>query len=261
MRSKGFFFTDKKRELWAGIRIDTLVVLMVLLCSIPALASDEPPLSLESDDLFAEYDSDKNEPSVPDPLYWFNYSMYHFNDKLYFWGLKPLAQGYKFVAPVELRRGIDNFFYNILFPVRLVNNLLQGKLTSAGQEFSIFMINTMGSLGFERIAQDQHGFKDSREDLGQTLGTYGLGQGFYLVLPFLGPSSLRDFAGKVGDYFLSPTGYMDDTEVKIGVTAMDQINGTSLRIGDYEALKAVAFDPYIALKDAYLQLRQSRVEE
>ncbi len=261
MRTKGILFIDKKREIFPGTRIAALVIFLVLLCSLPALASDTPTLSLEVDDLFAEYESDKKEPTVPDPLYWFNYSMYHFNDKLYFWGLKPLAQGYKFVAPVELRRGINNFFYNILFPVRLVNNLLQGKIISAGQEFSIFMINTMGSLGFERIAQEKHGFKDSREDLGQTLGSYGLGQGFYLVLPFLGPSSLRDFAGTAGDYFLNPTGYIDSNEVKVGGTALDVINGTSLRIGDYEALKEAAFDPYIALKDAYLQLRQNRVEE
>jgi len=252
---------DKKREIIPGTKSAVLVILMVILCAFPALARDSTALSLEADDLFAEYEADKKQPSVPDPLYWFNYSMYHFNDKLYFWGLKPLAQGYKFVAPVELRRGINNFFYNTLFPVRLVNTLLQGKITSAGQEFSIFMINTMGSLGFERIAQDKHGFKDSREDLGQTLGAYGLGQGFYLVLPFLGPSSLRDFAGKAGDYFLSPTGYLEDAEVKLGATALDVVNGTSLRIGDYEALKEAAFDPYIALKDAYLQLRQNRVEE
>jgi len=261
MTTKEILFMDKKREILPGARVAALVIFMVLLCSFPVLASDTPALSLEADDLFAEYESDPKEPSVPDPLYWFNYSMYHFNDKLYFWGLKPLAQGYKFVAPVELRRGINNFFYNILFPVRFVNTLLQGKITSAGQEFSIFMINTMGSLGFERIAQEKHGFKDSREDLGQTLGSYGLGQGFYLVLPFLGPSSLRDFVGKAGDYFLSPTGYMNDSEVKMGLTALDVVNGTSLRIGDYEALKESAFDPYISLKDAYLQLRQNRVEK
>ncbi len=256
---------DKKWEILPGTGVAAMVIFMVLLCSFPVLASDSdritPSLSLETDNLFAEYDSDLKEPSVPDPLYWFNYSMYHFNDKLYFWGLKPLAQGYKFVAPVELRRGINNFFYNILFPVRFVNTLLQGKVTSAGREVSIFMINTMGSLGFERIAQDKHGFKDSREDLGQTLGSYGLGQGFYLVLPFLGPSSLRDFVGKAGDYFLSPTGYLNDTEVKMGVTALGVVNGTSLRIGDYEAVKEAAFEPYISLKDAYLQLRQNWVEK
>jgi phospholipid-binding lipoprotein MlaA len=261
MEIKRVFFMEKKRGIVFRTGIAALLIFMVLLCSLPAMASDTQELSLEADDLFAEYESDAKESFVPDPLYWFNYSMYHFNDKLYFWGLKPLAQGYKFVAPLDLRWGINNFFYNILFPVRFVNNLLQGKMTSAGQECSIFIINTMGSLGFARIAQDKHGFKDSREDLGQTLGSYGLGQGFYLVLPLLGPSSLRDLAGKAGDYFLSPTGYIDSTEVKVGVTALDVVNGTSLKIGEYEELKEAAFDPYIALKDAYLQLRQNRVEQ
>ncbi len=241
-----------------------MVVVMVGICSstIPAMAaSASQPVALEGDDLFAEYESDNKASAVADPLYWFNYSMYQFNDKLYFWGLKPLAKGYRAVAPLVLRQGIHNFFDHILFPVRLVNSLLQGKMRAAGQECSIFIINTMGSLGFSRIAQEQHGFKDSNEDLGQTLGTYGVGQGFYLVLPFLGPSTLRDLAGRVGDYFLSPTGYIEPTEASLGVKAFDTVNDTSLRIGDYEALKEAAFDPYIALKDAYLQLRQTRVAQ
>lgn len=244
-----------------GISIVLILAVLMGIFSSPAMAGKLQNAAVEGDDLFAEYESEKKAPVVPDPLYWFNYGMYQFNDKLYFWGLKPLAKGYRAVTPLVLRQGINNFFDNILFPVRLVNNLLQGKFTSAGQECSIFMINTMGSLGFSRIAQEQHGFKNAKEDLGQTLGTYGLGQGFYLVLPFLGPSSLRDLTGRVGDYFLSPTGYIEPTEASLGVKALDTVNDTSLRIGDYEALKAAAFDPYIALKDAYLQLRQHRVEQ
>ncbi|SMC49751.1 phospholipid-binding lipoprotein MlaA [Desulfocicer vacuolatum DSM 3385] len=252
---------ERQQKMLCCTGVGIVVSLLVLICSLPAMADERQLSYSEADDLFAEYEADDRQPAVPDPLYWFNYSMYHFNDKLYFWGLKPLAQGYKIVAPPVLRRGIHNFFYNALFPVRFVNNLLQGKITSTGNEFSIFMINTMGSLGFARIAQDEHGFKDSREDLGQTLGSYGVGQGFYLVLPFLGPCTLRDVAGKAGDYFLNPTGYIDSTEVRMGVTALDVVNGTSLRIGDYEALKEASFDPYIALKDAYVQLRQNQVEQ
>ena len=244
-----------------GVRVLLVVVLVAVLYTVPAMAGTAQPADLEGDDLFAEYESEQTEPAVADPLYWFNYSMYQFNDKLYFWGLKPLAKGYKAVTPLVLRQGIHNFFYNVLFPVRFVNSILQGKMRTAGEQCSIFLINTMGSLGFSRIAQDLHGFKDVDEDLGQTLGTYGVGQGFYLVLPFLGPSTLRDLTGRVGDYFLSPTGYIEPTEASLGVRAFDTVNNTSLHIGDYEALKEAAFDPYIALKDAYLQLRQSRVAQ
>ena len=263
MKNKQLFCVDKEHNTWirTGVLMVLILVFLMGMCTVPAMAEKTSKAILEGDDLFAEYESDTKDFTVPDPLYWFNYGMYHFNDKLYFWGLKPLAKGYRKVTPLVLRQGIHNFFDHILFPVRLVNNLLQGKFQSAGQECSIFVINTMGSLGFSRIAQDQHGFKDSREDLGQTLGTYGFKQGFYLVLPFLGPSSLRDLTGSIGDYFLSPTGYIDPTEASLGVRALDTINDTSLRIGDYEALKDAAFDPYIALKDAYLQLRQSRVEQ
>ncbi|GAB6144175.1 MlaA family lipoprotein [Desulfocicer niacini] len=263
MKNNQILWVYKRRGalVQTGISIVLILAVWMGIFSSPAMAEklENPPL--EADDLFAEYESENKGPVVPDPLYWFNYGMYQFNDKLYFWGLKPLAKGYRAVTPLVFRQGINNFFNNILFPVRLVNNVLQGKFTSAGQEISIFMINTMGSLGFSRIAQDQHGFKDSKEDLGQTLGTYGLGQGFYLVLPLLGPSSLRDLTGRVGDYFLSPTWYLEPTEASLGVTALDTVNDTSLRIGDYEALKDAAFDPYIALKDAYLQLRQNRVEQ
>ncbi len=263
MKNKLILYVHKSRGALVQTGISTVVILVVLMgiFSSPAMAGKLQNAAVEEDDLFAEYESETKKSVVPDPLYWFNYGMYAFNDKLYFWGLKPLSKGYRAVTPLVLRQGIHNFFNNILFPVRFVNNVLQGKFTSAGQEFSIFMVNTMGSLGFSRIAQDQHGFKDANEDLGQTLGTYGLGQGFYLVLPLLGPSSLRDLTGSVGDYFLSPIGYLESTEASLGLTALDTVNDTSLRIGDYEALKEAAFDPYIALKDAYLQLRQNRVEQ
>lgn len=236
-------------------------LLLLLLWSTTGAAATTGAATLENDNLFEDYETEVNIPHVPDPLYWFNQGMYRFNDKLYFWGLKPLASGYRRVTPAALRRGVKNFFHHTLFPVRFVNSLLQGKVSAAGRECSIFLINTMGSLGFERIAQDEYGLKSSREDLGQTLGRYGLGQGVYLVLPFFGPSTLRDFAGRIGDYFLDPVGYVEPVEATTGLVVLDVVNDTSLRIGDYEALKEAAFDPYTAMKDGYLQLRANRVKE
>jgi phospholipid-binding lipoprotein MlaA len=98
-------------------------------------------------------------------------------------------------------------------------------------------------------------------DLGQTLGVYGLGQGFYIVWPILGPYSARDSIGIVGDYFLYPASYLTPWYDGLAVRAYEEVNDTSLRIGDYEFIKEAAIDPYVALRDAYAQYRQKKVEK
>lgn len=215
----------------------------------------------EMEGLFSEY-NEKDVATLRDPLYWFNYGMYTFNDRLYTWVLRPVAKGYKAVLPLPLRRGINNFFYNTLFPVRFANSLLQGKFSPAVSEVNIFVINTVvGGLGFARPAQDVFDMKNAEEDFGQTLGSYAIGDGFYLVLPLFGPSTLRDLVGRVGDFFLTPVNYVEPTALSYGLKGEDTINATSLRIGEYEALKEAALDPYIALKDIYLQHRKKSIED
>ncbi|MFO7750818.1 MAG: VacJ family lipoprotein [Desulfobacteraceae bacterium] len=214
------------------------------------------------DDFFEDYAVAEDREQVPDPLYWFNYTMYTVNDKLYLWALEPVAKGYKAVAPRVVRRGVKNFFDNILFPVRCANSLLQGKFKGAGREVGIFFINsTAGCLGFSRPAQEVFNLENSREDLGQTLGTWQLGQGFYLVLPLLGPSTLRDALGTAGDSFLDPVTYVDPSLLAAGIKTVDTVNSLSFKIGDYQSLKEASFDPYDAMKNGYLQSRQSKVQE
>jgi phospholipid-binding lipoprotein MlaA len=214
-------------------------------------------------DLFEEYDEGVEDVQmVADPLYYFNYAMYSFNDFLYFYALKPVAQGYKFIAPTVVRNGVNNFFFNLLFPVRFINNLFQGKLNAASDEIGIFISNsTLGVLGFNQFAQKHLNMKTSDEDLGQTLGTYSIGDGFYLVLPILGPSTLRDALGRAGDYFLTPINYVEPWELGLGINIYDKINRTSFRIGDYEALKDASLDPYVAFRNAYIQNRRSEIEK
>ncbi|MBF0468499.1 MAG: VacJ family lipoprotein [Desulfamplus sp.] len=217
---------------------------------------------LYSDDLYGDEYVRKPEKSVADPLYWLNYAMFSFNDKLYFWVLKPVARGYKFITPDPLRSGIRNFFHNSLFPLRFVNNLLQGKGGQAVSEVKSFAINTVGGgLGFATPAQYVFGIKTYNEDMGQTFGRYSVKEGFYLVLPLMGPSTLRDAVGSVGDFFLSPTTYIEPAELALGVSSLDRINDVSFRIGDYEALKKAALDPYISVKDAYIQMRRKQIQE
>ncbi len=201
-------------------------------------------------------------PAIADPIEPLNRALFAFNDKAYFWVMKPVAQGYRKIVPETARISVRNFFRNITTPVRFVNNLLQGKIRNAGVELLRFAINSTGGIGglFDP-ARDDFQLLPRDEDLGQTLGKYGLGHGLYIVLPLLGPSSLRDAAGLAGDSFLDPLNYVDDAEVAIGAKVWKAENEVSLRIGEYEDLKKSAIDPYVAVRDAYSQYRAKQVKE
>lgn len=229
---------------------------------VPEELTEEPTDDLD-DDLFDEYDDTAaEEQMVADPIYYFNYAMFNVNDFLYFYAMKPIAQGYGFIIPTPVRSGINNFFYNLLFPVRFVNNIFQGKGSAAGNEFTAFFVNsTVGILGFNNFAQKHMDIKLHDEDLGQTLGSYNIGDGFYIVLPLLGPSTLRDAVGRAGDWFITPINYATPWELSWGLWGTDKINRTSFRIGDYEALKEASLDPYVAIKNAYIQNRRSLIKQ
>jgi len=208
----------------------------------------------------AEYD--QCDYRIADPVKYWNLAIYHFNDKFYFWVLKPLVKGYIAVTPRIMRTGVQNFFINITTPIRLVNSLLQFKIKPVGTETIRFALNsTVGILGFWDPAEKYYGLKPKDEDLGQTFGFYGIGNGFYIVWPFLGSSSLRDSVGLLGDRFLNLVSYVKPWEVSIGITGYQIVNRTSFKIGDYEAVKEAAIDPYEALKDGYIQYRTKRINE
>jgi len=212
------------------------------------------------DDFEEEYQEEAGR--VADPIAPWNRAMFHFNDKFYFWSLRPFAKGYKAVVPRPVRVGVRNFFNNITTPVRLANCLLQGKVESACAEISRFLVNsTIGVLGFGNPAKKDPLLNSSEEDLGQTLAAYRIGNGFYIVWPFLGPSTLRDSVGMIGDGFLNPVNYVEPVEAAVGITAYETMNETSFRIGDYESFKKAAIEPYEALRDAYIQNRKKKVSE
>ncbi len=166
-----------------------------------------------SEEEIGETKIDIEEKLIADPLEPFNRAMYHFNDKLYYWVWKPAAQGYKFVVPEEVRGLFSNFYYNIKAPVRIVNNLLQGKPGYAAVELLRFLINsTMGVAGLRDCAKDCFDITGRDADFGQTLGKYGIGFGFYVVAPFLGPTSPRDGIGWLVDWTLRPTTYVGDPD-------------------------------------------------
>ncbi len=212
----------------------------------------------------AEDEGEAEAVQIADPLYYWNKGVYHFNDRLYFWVMKPVTRGYKAVTPQFLRTGLSNFFNNLGTPVRFVNNLLQGRSEQAGVELGRFMVNTVaGGLGFWDVAKYESPLRNrpNEEDLGQTLGVWGVGNGFYIVWPVLGPSTLRDSVGRVGDSPLYPLFYVDSTGTIIAAEAVDQVNDLSFRLGDYESLKESALDPYTAIRDAYLQSRREQIRK
>jgi len=199
--------------------------------------------------------------SIPDPLEPFNRAMFHFNDKLYFWVLKPVAQGYNKVVAEGVRISVRNFFANVTFPIRFVNCLLQANFNGATIELSRFTVNTLLGLGglFDPASSQEMKLVKQDADFGQTLGVYGVGQGIFLTWPVLGPSTPRDTVGLAGDWFVNPITYLPPWYVPYALNSYDRVNEVSLRIGDYEALKEAAIDPYLALRDAYLQYRQKKV--
>jgi len=200
--------------------------------------------------------------TIADPIYPWNKAMYHFNDKLYFWVLKPVAKGYSSVMPEDIRIATRNFFSNLTTPVRFVGCLLQLRIKDAGNELVRFVYNsTAGVLGLADAAKADFNIVRRNEDVGQALGSYGIGHGFYIVWPFIGPSSLRDTVGWAGDYFLDPVSYVNPVEASLGIRTYDEVNETSLRIGDYEDLKEAAIDPYVSIRNAYIQYRQKKVDE
>jgi phospholipid-binding lipoprotein MlaA len=218
--------------------------------------------SLDDFDFFDEEEEAQETATIADPLRGWNEAVFVFNDKAYFWVIKPIGQGYAKVVPEPARKGLKNFFHNILMPVRFVNCILQGKGEAATGEFGRFMLNsTVGVLGFGDPAARYPHLNPDAEDFGQTLGRYGIGNGFYIVWPFLGSSTLRDSVGDVGDWFLEPVNYLDSRIARYSIKAGDKVNAISFRIGEYEAFKDAAIDPYTAYRDFYIDYRREKVRK
>lgn len=200
--------------------------------------------------------------SIADPLEPVNRLFFLFNDRLYYWVLKPVARVYGGFIPDDLQIAFRNFFDNLRTPARAVSSLLQGKVADSSKEVGRFVLNsTVGIFGVGDFARDVLDWRSSYEDLGQTLAFYGAGGGFYINWPFIGPSNFRDSLGLLGDAYLHPIIFLDvDWGTVVGLWAFEKVNYTALTIGDYELFTETALDPYAAVKDAYQQYRQGLIE-
>jgi phospholipid-binding lipoprotein MlaA len=227
------------------------------------MASDLPVLMAQLKDPVGEETEIEERPdTIADPLEPVNRIFFHVNDKLYFWALKPISSGYRVVVPEDLRLGVKNFFSNLTTPVRLVNCLLQANFKGAGNETIRFLLNsTLGLAGFLDPAKTELRIEKRDEDFGQTLGFWGIGPAFYIEWPILGASSLRDTFGYAGDLLLDPKTYLiQSVPVGLAIRTYDQVNETSLRIGEYEDFKRNTLDPYIAKREAYHQNRKHKIK-
>jgi len=245
-----------------------LILLMALVLgarAVPLWAAEDQVTAGESDysDLYAEFDGEEEPaPIIADPIEPVNRAMFWFNDKLYFYLLKPVARGYRAVVPEPARVSVGNFFSNLWTPIRAVNSLLQLKGEAAARELARFTINTtIGFGGLLDPAGKHAGLEKQDEDFGQTMGRYGVGPGFYLVLPVLGPSNLRDGIGRIPDYYLDPLTYMLDGYESWGARGFERVNYLSLDKDTYEGVKRESLDPYITIRNAYIQHREAQIEK
>jgi phospholipid-binding lipoprotein MlaA len=254
---------------------------------IVAAAAQAPPST-------AVGDSSEEEPFDPfaktgelqleeyDPWESLNTKFFEFNRQLDRWVLKPVAKGYNYVIPNIVQVGVTNIFYNSRATPRFLNNVLQGKFKGAGIEAGRFLINTtVGIGGFFDVAH-RFNLTTPEEDTGQTLGFYGVPPGPYLMVPILGPYTVRDLIGYGGDIALNPIYWLilptmhnidsiptvvDIEEraatyaISIGARATEVVNERSLNLEKFQGVEESTLDLYAAVRNAYLQKRAKAIQE
>lgn len=243
----------------------------LLYSSTTLVAENEAPLNDEeeffddSSDYFddSEYEMENSATTVSDPFEGWNRVWFDINDWLYIDVAKPAHRVYRIIVPTPVRETFDNVIVNWFgMPRRFLNALLQAKFALAGIEFSRFVVNTaFGFGGMIDIAKNLKPvvpYTGEKEDLGQTLGVWGVPSGPYLVLPFFGASNFRDTAGLIGEAFLPPS--LDPVYLNYALLGASQFNVLDKRIGTYENIVGTAVEPYIGLRNAYTQLRNAQIE-
>ncbi|KDE38675.1 MAG: VacJ family lipoprotein [Nitrincola lacisaponensis] len=193
-----------------------------------------------------------------DPWEGFNRAMFSFNDGLDRAIVKPVTQGYRYVTPEIAQTGVNNFFENLRDVRTMINNLLQGKVHNALEDFSRITFNTTFGIGGLIDVATPMGIPKNNEDFGQTLGYWGVSSGPYVVLPLFGPSTVRDTVGMVPDWYLDPVTYVDDRAVRNSLRAVRLIDTRSQLMN---AERIISGDRYVFIRDAYLQRREYLIND
>lgn len=232
-------------------QIAATLALLSLLLAAPAAA-----IAGEASDPPGEADA---ETGASDPWEGMNRAIFRFNLELDDYVLRPVATGWNFITPRPLQTGIENFYDNLLFPIRFVNLLLQGELDPAAVTLSRFCVNTTLGIGGVLDAASWLDLERHPADFGQTLGRWGVPAGPYLVLPLWGPSNPRDSAGLLVDAYLGVTTFFIDWPILLGSVVAETINRRSLLLEEVDNLKDASLDLYVAARDAYQQQRDEEI--
>ncbi len=218
----------------------------------PRATFDEGPVAVEEEEII-------------DPLEWINRGIFRFNDTLDTLVLRPVAVVYGYVTPERVKQSVRNFFENLNSPVLLANDLLQLTFNDAFVTTGRFVINsTVGVLGLFEVAED-FGLEAHHADFGQTLHSYGVGQGLYVMLPIFGPSTARDAGGRLVDSLFQPLNYIVGSEVGFALSGAGGISKREALVDALDDLKSGSLDFYAAMRAAYYQdratqLRKGRVD-
>ncbi len=209
-------------------------------------------------------DNNKEAQVADDPLEPMNRFFFDFNQRLDRHAALPAASFYASAVPVSIRGNVHNLLTNLGGPVNVANDLLEGDFTYAGEAGARFIINTtIGVVGIFDIATDW-GLPERSRDFGETLGIYGIGQGPYLVLPFRGPTSVRDFAGSYVDGYFSPLHfihYTGSTYVGLVKSSLGSVDNRSANIVTYRDIERASVDYYATMRAYYRQKRERQVED
>lgn len=236
------------------MRIFVLLLLIINLsfCNAEKNIKQEPNLNITNIENIEVYD----------PLLGYNRVMTAINGVFYDYVMYPISYSYDYVMPDPIQGAFSNFFDNLLYPVRLINNLLQGKFENSWHETKRFLLNTtIGFAGLSDVATLHFDMPKYNEDFGQTLGVWGVSEGPYIVWPILGPSNLRDTFGLVGDYFVDPLNYIDEEKTAYGVKIGKAINEDSLNPGALSKEAKSKKDPYIFIRNSYTLKRKYQISE
>jgi len=208
------------------------------------------------------FDVEESEP-VNDPWEPFNATMFELNYNIDRHVIKPGAQVYDAVIPDDVQDSLGNAFYNLGFPARLFNNLVQGKFDGAGKETQRFLLNsTLGVGGLFDVATHMFEIEaPPAEDVGQTLAVHGVPSGPYLVLPMFAPTTVRDAAAEIGDLFLNPVNFFMPFLPNVAMNATEMLNARSRSLEAFEDTEEASVDLYGAARSGYFDRRADEIQE
>lgn len=196
-----------------------------------------------------------------DPFEPMNRGIFWFNDKADEYVLEPVAKGWDFITPQRVKTSVRNFFFNMRFPINLVNNVLQADARETGVHLARFMVNTTFGIGGIFDPATDWGLVAQEEDFGQTLGRWGVGPGPYLMIPVFGPSTLRDAFRYPVDGFISGVGFTGYGNFFAGAYVVETVNYRAENLDTVKRAKEASLDYYSAVRNLYLQRRQALIND